>query len=81
MSKLAKNTVNKNSIVSNVFLNKILEFFLYYPIFYFRTIFLLISLLNYCSIGKKGRKKDLIWPISFGSFKIIFILLIKTIEI
>ena len=38
-------------------------------------------LLNYCSIEKQDKKKDLIWLIGFGSFEIIFILLAEKIKI
>ena len=75
MSKLTKDAVNKNPIVYKLFLKKISKLFLYHQILGLSTIFLLMLLLNYCSIKKQSNRKDLIWPIGFNNFKIVFILL------
>ena len=80
-SKLAKDAVSKSTIIFKVFLRKFLEFFLYHQIFGLKTMFLLILLLNYCFIEKQNGKKDLICSIGLDSFKIIFVLLVKTIAI
>ena len=79
--ELAKNVVSKNSIIFKIFLKKIFKFFPYHWIFGFRIVFLLILLLNYWFIKKQSGKKDLIWPISSDGFKIVFILLLKTIAV
>ena len=81
MFKLAKNIVNKSLIVSKAVLEKIEKLFLYHWIIVLKAMFILILLLNYCSIEKKSCKKDLIWPIGVSSFIIIFILLTKLMEI
>ena len=80
MLELAKNDVSKNTIISKVFLKKILEFLLRYWILTFRATFLM-PLLNYCSVEKRSGKKDLIWPIGPGSFKMVLSLMVETIAI
>ena len=81
MSKLAKNPISKSSIISKVFLEKIVEFLLYYQIFGLKATFLLILFLNYCFKKKQGGKKNLIWPISLSNFAIILRLLAKIIAV
>ena len=81
MSKLAKDAVNKKLIISKVYLEKILKFFLCHWIFGFRATFLLVSLLDHYFMKKRGGKKDLIWPIDPGGFEMVLILLAETIAI
>ena len=58
--ELAKDVVSKNSIVFKVFLEEIFKLLLSHQILGFKTMFLLMSLLNHCFIEKQGGKKDLI---------------------
>ena len=58
MSKLIKNIVSKNLIISKVFFKKILEFLLRHRILGFEAIILLILLLDYCPTEKQDSKKD-----------------------
>ena len=62
-------------------LNWILEFFPCHQIFGLGAMLLLMPSLNHCPTEKRGNKRDLIWPISPGDFKIVFILLAKPIAI
>ena len=77
--KLAEDAISKNQIIFKVFLEKILEFRLRYWIFSYKATFLLMPLLNYCPMKKRGGKRDLIWPINLCNFKKILILLAETI--
>ena len=81
ISKLAKDAVSKNPIISKVCLEKILEFPPCYRILGLKAILLLVLLLDYYSAEKQGGKKNLIWPISSSGFKIIFIPLVEIIAI
>ena len=81
MFKLANIAVSKNLIIFKIFLEKILKFLLCHQNFSLRVTFLLMLLLNHCFIEKQDSKKDFIWPISLGSFEIVFILLAKIIAI
>ena len=81
ISNLTKDVVSKNSIISKVFLKKILEFFLYHRIFGLKATLLLVLLLKYCLIEKQGGKKDLLQPIGSTGFEMVLILLEETIVI
>lgn len=81
MSKLAKDAISKNPIVFKVFLEKIFKLSLYHRISRIETTFMLMSLLNYCFAEKQSSEKNLIRPINFYDFEIIFIFLAKTIAI
>ena len=81
MFELAKNAVNKNSIVSKIFLEKTLKFFLRYWFLSLKTTVLLMALLNHCFIKKQSGQKDLIWSISFGGFEMVFLFLVETIKV
>lgn len=52
MPKLAKDTISKNLIISQVFLEKIFELSLYHWVFGFKATFIVILLLNYHSVRK-----------------------------
>ena len=78
---MAKDTVSKNLIISKVFSKKILKLLLRHWIFSLEVTFLLMLLLNHYSKEKQGSKRDLIYPIGLFSFKIVFLLLAKTIII
>ena len=58
MYKLAKNAINKNQIIYKVFLKKILKLFLCHSILSFKTMFLIITLLNHCIAKKQDNQKD-----------------------
>lgn len=73
--KLAKNTVNKNLIVTKVIPKKIFKLSLYHLFLGFKVIFMLILLLYYYFVEKQGNKKDLVGLVSLNNFEIIFILL------
>ena len=79
--ELAKNTISKNLIIFNIFLKKILEFFLCHQIFGYKSMLILMPLLNYYFAKKQSGKKDLILPFGLSSLKIIFTLLAKIIII
>ena len=81
ISELAKDAISKNPIISKVFSKKVFKLFLRHQILSLGATILLISLFDYCFIEKKDGKKDLIWPISLNSFKIVLILLAKIITI
>ena len=81
MFKLAEDIINKNPIISKVYLEKIFEFLPRHQIFDLKTMFLLVLLLNYHSIEKQSSKKDLIRPIGFNGFKIVLTFLVKIIAI
>lgn len=79
--QLTANIVSKVPIVFKVFLKKLLELYLYYQVFGFKTMLILISPLYYYFIEKPSNKKDIIRLVSSSSFKIIFILLAKVVAI
>ena len=79
--QLAEDAVSKSPIISKICLEKILEFFSHHRIFGLKVIFLLVSLLDYRPMEKRGGKRDLIWPIGSSGFEMVFILLTKTIAI
>ena len=81
MFGLIKNAIIKSLIIFKIFLKKVIELFLCHQMLSFKAIFILLLLPNHCFIKKQSCKKNLIRPIGFGSFKIIFILLIKPIAI
>ena len=81
MSKLAKDAVSKNPIISKVRLEKIFEFLLRHWILGLEAMFLLVLLLDHRSAEKRGGKRDSIWLIGPGGFKMVLTLLAKTIAI
>lgn len=81
MFKLAKNTINKVSIVFKPFSKKNFELSLSYWVFSFEVIFILILVLNYHFIEKQSNKRDLVRPIGSSNFEIIFTSLGKPIAI
>ena len=64
MLELAKDAVNKSSIIFKALLEKILEFFLSHLMLDLRITLLLVLLLDHHFTEKQSDKKDLIWPIS-----------------
>lgn len=76
-----KDIVSKNLIISKVFLEKILKPSLCHWGFSFKATFMLMLALNHHFAEKRGRKRDLARPIDPSGFKIVFILLAKTIPI
>lgn len=81
MFKLAKDIVSKNSIVSKVFLEKILKLSLCYQVFCFERTFMLMPALNQHFMEKQDSKKNLVEPVGTNDFEIIFTLLVKIIAI
>lgn len=79
VTELTINIVGKGPVIFKVVFIKIFEYNLRHLVFSFRVTIMLMSLLNYCSMEKLGGKKNLIRPINLSSFKIILILLAKTI--
>ena len=80
-SKLAKDPISKNPIISEVYLKKIRKFLLRHQIFGLEATLLLVPFLDQHLAEKQGSKKDLIWPIGLDSFKMVFIILVETIAI
>lgn len=81
MFELAKNAISKNPIVYKILLKKILELSLYHRFLDFKAIIMLMVLLNYRFIEKKGGKKDLIEFVGPSGFEVNFTLLTKLIAI
>lgn len=79
--KFATDIISKNLIISKILLKKIFEFSLYYHVFSFIATFILVLLLNYCFIKEQDGKKDIIGLINPQNFKVILILLTKTVMI
>ena len=62
--------------------SKLVEFLPRHQIFhFFGAMLLLVPLLDHRSAEKRGGKKDSIWPIGPGGFKIVLTLLAETIAI
>lgn len=80
-SKLAANAISKVLIVSKVFLKKFFELNLYYWVLNFKTMFMLMPLLNHQFAKKEDSKKDMIKLVDPNSFEIVFALVIKMIAI
>lgn len=81
MPELATNIVSKNSIVFKVFLEKILELWLYYQVLGFRVMFILVPLLDHQFAEKQVSKKDLVELVSSGNVKIVLTFLVKPLAI
>lgn len=75
---MIKDVVSKSPIIFKVLLEKTFKLSLYHWVPNFGVIFILISLLYYCSIEKQ-KKKDLVRTVNFSGFEIGFILLAKAI--
>lgn len=81
-SEFTANTVSKGFILFKILLKKFFQLGLYYWGFDLRAMFvLLIPMLNHYFVKKQRSKKNTIELISFSSFKVIFILLAKVVEI
>lgn len=65
--------INKKPIIAKVLSKKVFKLNPSYRFFGFKVMFILIPLINYSFIKKKGSKRDLFKSISFNNFKIVFI--------
>lgn len=68
-------------VVFKVVLEEILEFRLCYKVFGLGAMFILMPLLDNCSVEKRGGKMGAVKLVGSNSFEIIFTVLVKTIVI
>lgn len=74
-------TINKNRIVSEVFLKEVLELRSRHWVLALGAIFILLLLLDYQSAEKQDDKKYLVKSVGPSGFKIVFALLTKAIVV
>ena len=80
-SELAIDVVSKNSIISKIFLKKVLELRPRYLVLGLKTMLILVPLLDHQPAEKQSGKKDLVRPNSPNNFEVILTLLTKTVAI